>query len=126
MPTGQRVFLSLREQHLSVTRKFGRSFGIYAETPDRPVSGAEQLGDKLFVTNFSSADVTVVRRSDRKVLGTIPVGHGPLGASVTREGARLYVAVHNANAVVVIDTSNHEVIASIPTRAWPCAGHGHV
>ena len=43
------------------------------------------VGEKLFVANFGSADVTVVSRRERKVLGTIPVGYDPLGASVTRD-----------------------------------------
>jgi YVTN family beta-propeller protein len=77
------------------------------------------VGDHLFVTNFGSGDVSVVRRDDGRLVGTVPVGHGPLGASVTRDGRVVYVAVHNANEVVAIDTATRRVVARVPTAPGP-------
>jgi YVTN family beta-propeller protein len=76
-------------------------------------------GDDLFVTNFGSGDVSVVRRRDGTALASIPVGHGPLGASITRDGRRVYVAVHNAHEVVGIDVATRAVIARIKTAPGP-------
>jgi YVTN family beta-propeller protein len=73
------------------------------------------VGDRVFVTNFGSRDVSVLSRNDHTVLATIPVGIGPLGAGATRDGSRVYIACHNSNHVAVIDTASNSVIARIPT-----------
>ncbi len=77
------------------------------------------VGDRLFITNFGSGDVSVARRRERDVIKTVAVGFGPLGAGATRDGKRVYVACHNANHVAVIDTDSLEVVARIPTDAGP-------
>jgi YVTN family beta-propeller protein len=77
------------------------------------------VGDKLFVTNFGSGDVTVILRPTREVIATLPVGLGPLGAGMTRDGKRVYVACHNSNHVAVIDVETLRVIARVQTEPGP-------
>jgi YVTN family beta-propeller protein len=77
------------------------------------------VGDRIFVTDFGGRAVTVVSRATRQVESTIGVGAGPLGAGATRDGARVYIACHNANNVAVIDAKELKVIAEIPTEPGP-------
>lgn len=76
-------------------------------------------GDQVFVTNFGGGNVTVLSRSKRKTLATVPVGTGSLGAGATKDGKRIYIACHNSNQVAVIDGNSHQVVARIPTGAGP-------
>ncbi len=77
------------------------------------------VGDKVFVTNVGSGDVTVFLRPTREVLATVPVGLGPLGAGVTRDAKRVYIACHIANYVAVIEVETLRVLARIHTDPGP-------
>jgi len=78
-------------------------------------------GDKIFVSNFGSADLTVIDRTNdaHTVVKTIKVGLGPLGQGATRDGKRVYVACHASNEVDVIDTDGLTVLARIATEPGP-------
>jgi YVTN family beta-propeller protein len=77
------------------------------------------VGDKVFVSNYKNGNVTVIARPNHEVVGTITVGAGPLGASATRDGKRVYFACHISNHVAVIDTEALKVVARVPTEASP-------
>jgi YVTN family beta-propeller protein len=51
-------------------------------------------------------------RTARRVIGPL-VGSGPHGLSFTPDGRLLYVAVNNAQAVVVVDTATDQVVARV-------------
>ncbi|MGI8851694.1 MAG: YncE family protein [Methyloceanibacter sp.] len=63
--------------------------------------------------------MSVVDRGSGETLAHIPIGIGPLGASVTRDAARVLVACHNANEVAILDAAAQAVEAVVPTDAGP-------
>lgn len=77
------------------------------------------VGDRLYVTNFGGASVSVLDRESGAELAMIPVGTGPLGGSVTRDGKLVLIASHNANQVAIIATDSLAVEAVISTDAGP-------
>jgi DNA-binding beta-propeller fold protein YncE len=54
-------------------------------------------GANIWVTNFSSNNVTKLRASDGANLGTFPTGSGPFG--VAFDGANIWVANSGSNTV---------------------------
>ena len=72
-------------------------------------------------------NVSVVDTAAHRVVNTFRVpGAGavkPLGAVVSNDGRRLYVATGRGNTVVVFDAESFEVLATIPVgqRVWGLA-----
>ena len=84
-----------------------------AETPS---------GQKVYVVNQGSNDVTVIQTVDGTVLGTIPVGSSPVAAVASSDGNFVFVADQGSNDVAVIDTTNDAtVLTTIPLGASPSA-----
>lgn len=77
------------------------------------------VGNKLFVTDFGGASVSVIDRGSGATLAHLPVGIGPLGAGATRDGARVLVACHNSNEVAILDAAALKVEARVSTDAGP-------
>ena len=50
-------------------------------------------GDRLYVTNEISGDMTVIDVRTRQVVGTIPLGKRPRGIRLSPDGSTLYVAL---------------------------------
>jgi YVTN family beta-propeller protein len=72
-------------------------------------------GSRLYVTNQRGNSVSVIDTTSNTVIGTIPVGSGPVGAAASPDGARVYIVNGSgATSVSVIDTATNGVIASIP------------
>ena len=63
-----------------------------AETPAAATAAAPAAG-RVFVTNESSGDITVIDVAARQVVATIPVGKRPRGIRLSPDGQRLFVAL---------------------------------
>jgi YVTN family beta-propeller protein len=72
-----------------------------------------------YVTNYSSATVSVIDTSSNTIVTTIPTGTQPLGVAITPDGAFAYVTNFNLAQVSVIETSSNTVIATIPVGVQP-------
>src|SRR6185369_10040955 len=67
-----------------------------AEAPPAPAAepaAAAGAQGRLFVTNESGGDISVVDVGARKVVATIPVGKRPRGIRLSPDGTQLYVAL---------------------------------
>lgn len=73
----------------------------------------------VYVTNFSTHNVSVIEASTSSVVATIPVGTGPGWVAVAPDGSRAYVSNMGSNSVSVIDTSTNTVVATIPAGITP-------
>jgi len=82
-PEMERVRLPKRTQNIrrNEVRKFLFSLALAALTS--PVSGMAQVA---FVPDGGSSNVSVVDTTSNTVLGTIPVGTGPVGVAITPDG----------------------------------------
>ena len=60
---------------------------------------------RVYVTNNSSATVSVIATATNAVVATVPVGLGPTGVAVSPDGAHLYVANAGSATVSVIATA---------------------
>src|SRR5688572_23999997 len=54
---------------------------------------APPAGGRLFVTNETSGDITVIDVAGAKTIATIPVGKRPRGIRLSPDGTTLYVAL---------------------------------
>ena len=72
-------------------------------------------GKFAYVTIGGLNEVKVFRRGPTpQLVATIPVGSLPHGIWPSGDGSRVYVALENGNAAVVIDTLTNRVIANVP------------
>src|SRR5919197_5393544 len=78
------------------------------------VSNPGQTGSKLYVTNSSGADVTIIDTATLKVIGSLKVGHGPHGLVASADGTRLYLTVEDTQKLLIIDTSTDKEIGEVP------------
>jgi len=76
-------------------------------------------GQFAYVTIGGSNQVKVFRTDDFELVSTISVGALPHGLWPSGDGARVYVGLENADAVVVIDTLSNAVVANIPIGQAP-------
>ena len=90
-------------------------------TPYGTVLSAD--GRHLFVSNWSSASVSVIDTESSKVQATLRVGLNPTDMKLSRDG-RLFVACSNDNTVHVIDTKALKVVETISTTQTPKAPEG--
>jgi YVTN family beta-propeller protein len=78
-------------------------------------------GSKLYVTNNSSNNLSVIATATNTVIATIAVGVNPVGVAVTPDGSEVYVADSRSNSVSVFDTATNTVITTIPVGVEPIA-----
>lgn len=71
------------------------------------------------MTNFVSDNVSVVRTSDNRVVGTVPVGSLPNNVAITPDGAFAYVTNFGSENVSVIRTGDNTVIATVGVGEQP-------
>jgi YVTN family beta-propeller protein len=62
-------------------------------TPPTTASGRIPAGPKLFVSNESGGDLSVIDVATQKLVATIPVGKRPRGVKLSPDGSVLYVAL---------------------------------
>ena len=91
------------------------------EVPGSPLRLAiHPTAERLYVTDNSSATNTPIRlysTRDYSLIDTLTGFTTVRGIRFNANGSRLYVADEGASRLVVIDTSNHQRVASIPVRA---------
>ncbi len=80
-------------------------------------------GKRLYVSNWSSRNVSVINTATNTVVATIEVGTNPNDMKLSADG-RLFVACSNDNTVRVIDTVGLRVIETIATSLTPHAPEG--
>jgi YVTN family beta-propeller protein len=90
-------------------------------TPYGAVLSAD--GKHLFVSNWSSASVSVIDTESNTVQATLQVGLNPTDMKLSRDG-RLFVACANDNTVHVIDTRTLKAVETISTTQTPHAPEG--
>jgi YVTN family beta-propeller protein len=88
-------------------------------------SSAAKLGStaagksKLYVTNSSGDDVTIIDTSTLKVIRSLRVGHAPHGLVATADGTRLYLTVEETQKLLIIDTGADQIIGEIAIGRTP-------
>ena len=81
-------------------------------------------GERLYVVNSNSDDLSVIDTRVEKVVSTISVRNrgsrfGVAPSSCAVEGGRLYVTLSGTNAVAVLDKKSRRQVALIPTGWYP-------
>lgn len=71
-------------------------------------------GQKVYVSNWESGDVSVIDLGVKRVVATIPIGVNPLGMTITPDGNKLYVAV-TAQALEHADSKHPFKVAVVNT-----------
>ena len=84
---------------------------------------------KVFVTNATNDNISVLDPKTGKITGTIKLiispkidsyrGMLPFGISLSPDESRLYVALSGLNAVAVVDAVNEKVLGYLPTSWFP-------
>ena len=72
-----------------------------------------------YVTNFTSATVSVIDIGTNTVVATVPVGSLPRRLAITPDGTRAYVGNQSSNTVSVIDIGTNTVVATVPVGNTP-------
>jgi YVTN family beta-propeller protein len=85
------------------------------------VAPASVLAENAYITNLTSANVSVIDTATNTVIATIPVIFGPNGVAVTPDGSKVYVANSGSNNVFVIDTATNAVLAVVSVGIQPVA-----
>jgi YVTN family beta-propeller protein len=75
---------------------------LYSEYGGAAVS---RDGKYAYVTNYSSANVSVIDTSSKQVVTSVPTGSSPVGVAVSPDGTKVYVANSFPNSVTVIGTA---------------------
>ena len=73
----------------------------------------------VYVANHLDDSISIIK--DGEVTTINNVGDGPVGVALSPDGAYLYVALTNANAVAIIKTSDNTVVKRINTGNAPWA-----
>ncbi|MCD4848726.1 MAG: YncE family protein [Candidatus Aegiribacteria sp.] len=70
-------------------------------------------GDYVYVANYSSNNVSIIRTSDNTIAATVDVGDGPWRICSSPSGNHVYVANAGSNIVSIIRTSDNTVVATV-------------
>jgi DNA-binding beta-propeller fold protein YncE len=76
-------------------------------------------GQRAFVANIGSNNLTVLDLAAGTVLGHIPTGAGAEGVDVTPDGAEVWVSNRAADTITVLDTRRLEAVATLPAPGFP-------
>jgi YVTN family beta-propeller protein len=80
-------------------------------------------GSRLYVSNWSSNNISVIDTAAAKVIGTVAVGANPNDMALSEDG-RLFIACANDNSVAVVDVKTMSVIETINTSLTPLSPVG--
>lgn len=75
----------------------------------------------LVISHPGSNTVEIFDPIKRRVVGTVKDMSSPRGVSISPDGGFVYIANHDANNIVVIETENWQVQRSIPVEGAPNA-----
>jgi len=119
LPDGSKVFVtnsasgtmsSINAETFAVTPITVNSPRGVAVTPD---------GAKVFVVNNFMDTVTVFDAATHSVLGTAPVGAGPIGVAVSPDGSKVVVTNEADGTVSIINASNYDVLGTVTVGQNP-------
>lgn len=71
------------------------------------------MAQTAYIPNQMGSNVSVIDLSTNNVVGTIPVGLGPTGVSVSLDGTKVYIMNRTSKTVSVINTDSNTVSATI-------------
>src|SRR5439155_1286512 len=74
---------------------------------------------QAYITNLNDNTVSVIDTASNMVTATVPVGGGPVGVTVTPDGARVYVGSFSGSTVSVIATASNSVTATVAVGQSP-------
>lgn len=80
-------------------------------------------GARIYVSNWSSGNISIIDTASSKVIATVAVGANPNDMILSDDG-RLFVACASDNSVVVIDVKTMRVIETISTSLTPLSPIG--
>lgn len=110
-PLGKVAQVSITQNILTREINVGTNPVALAEPPN---------GQKLYVVNQGSNDVTIIQTADGTVLNTMGVGNSPVWAVASSDGQFVFVANQGSSTVTVIDTTNDAApLATIPIGGSP-------
>lgn len=118
-PDGNRIYVG-SNNHISIINASNNALlqNIFS------LSGAKSLainaaGNRLYSTNYGSANVTVIDTVNYSVVTNITVGANPIHILLNNASNRAYVANVGSNTISVIDTTNNTVIKNITVTNAP-------
>ena len=76
-------------------------------------------GKYVYITNWGSGDISVIRTADNTVIATVPVGNRPVNACTLPSGDFLYVTNRSDNTVSVIRISDYTVTDTVEVGINP-------
>jgi YVTN family beta-propeller protein len=79
------------------------------------------VGSNLFVAEYSAARLSVIDMETDTVTGTVNVGFGPNGVTVSPDGSKIYVANYSGLSVSVVDVETLTVERTIHYNSPPAA-----
>lgn len=82
---------------------------LFAVTPDEK---------KLYVTNFDSGTVSVIRRSDASVQ-ILSLGGQPIGIDIAPNGREVWISNFQNNTIAIVDVATDHIV-----QTFPAAGDG--
>jgi YVTN family beta-propeller protein len=74
---------------------------------------------KLYVTNSTSDDLTVIDPVSMQVLGSVKVGDNPHGLIPSPDGRKLYVTIEGTDELIALDTATDKVLARMSVGRAP-------
>ena len=83
------------------------------------ITPARAVETTAYVSNNQSNSVSVVNTLTGSLLATIPVGGGPYGVAIAKNGKTVYVANAGSDNVSVISAATNAVIATLSTGPEP-------
>ena len=118
-PDGDQVWMTLKDIGKTMVFSAKPPFGVLRVLDTGPITNHVNLirtpnGQFAYVTVGGLNQVKAFRTSDFEQVATIPVGDLPHGLWPSGDGTRVYVGIENGDAVIAIDTSANQVIATIP------------
>jgi YVTN family beta-propeller protein len=75
--------------------------------------------NRIYVTNATSSNVSVIDGATNTVVATVPVGNTPYQVDVNPSTNRIYVANSVSNDVSVINGATNTVVATVPVGSQP-------
>jgi YVTN family beta-propeller protein len=76
-----------------------------------PESQTPTRRTKLYVTNSTSDDLTVIDPVSMQVIGSVKVGDNPHGLIPSPDGRKLYVSIEGTGELIALDTATDKVLA---------------
>lgn len=113
------------EDRITRTKRLPRTEHVPDEESEYPAQSAHHgidisgNGDYLCIAGTTSWYVAIVRRSDLRLIGTIPVGKFPYWVQTAPDGEHAFVPVRKENEISVINYEAAKEVARIPTGDEP-------